>query len=139
MRSRGRPRNGRREVQPCQFLFPEHERSDVIFNGGTEEHPYIIGRSTVIWPSSPNRVIDWWSSSGAWRAADRAGTTFTTGHWHHVRIEDTGTRRPGFKYRLSMELSPWFRRKKGEDNAAGMMTLDITGTGRGWKDLRVWE
>ena len=121
------------------FLFPEPERLDVTFNAGSEEHPYVIGLTHGHLASSPNGEINWWKGQAHAEQPIGRAQLLLTGHFHHTRVEDTGTRKTWIQLPALDGGSAWFLRKKGEDCTAGMATLDITGAGRGWANLRIWE
>jgi predicted phosphodiesterase len=120
-----------------KFLFPEHERLDVTFNAGSLESPFVIGLTHGHLASSPNGEINWWKGQAHAEQPIGQAQLLLTGHFHHLRIEQTGCRKSWIQLPAMDGGSAWFLRKKGEDSAAGMITLDI-GDGR-WSNLRVWE
>jgi hypothetical protein len=122
-----------------KFLFPEHERLDVTFNAGSAAHPYIIGLTHGHLASSPNGEINWWKGQAHAEQPIGRAQLLLTGHFHHVRVEDTGVRKTWIQLPALDGGSAWFLRKKGEDCTAGMATLDITGAGPDWSNFRIWE
>ena len=122
-----------------RFLFPADEELNVVFNAGTEEQPYIVGLTHGHLAKQCNKVTDWWSHMAHGQQPIGQAQLLLPGHWHHLRVEDTGTRKTWIQMPAFDGGSDWFRRGKGEDNAAGMVTLDITGVGRGWSNLKIWE
>lgn len=122
-----------------RFLFPATEELSVTFNAGSEEKPFVVGLTHGHLAKQCNRVTDWWAHMAHGQQPIGQAQLLLSGHWHHLRVEDTGTRKTWIQMPAFDGGSDWFRRGKGEDNAAGMITLDITGVGRGWTSLKVWE
>ena len=122
-----------------KFLFPADEELNVVFNAGTDERPFVIGLTHGHLAKQCNRVTEWWAHQAHGQQPIGQAQLLLTGHWHHLRVEDSGTTKTWLQMPAFDGGSDWFRRGKGEDNAAGMVTLDITGVGRGWSNLKIWE
>jgi len=121
------------------FVFPEHEELNVVLNAGTEEHPYIVGVTHGHLASSPAKVTEWWKGQAHGQQAIGRAQLLITGHWHHLRVEDSGTNKCWLQLPAFDGGSDYFRRRRGENTQAGMVTLDVTGVGRGWANLHIWE
>lgn len=121
------------------FVFPEHEELNVVLNAGTEEHPYIVGVTHGHLAASPTKVTDWWKGQAHGRQAIGRAQLLITGHWHHLRVEESGTSKCWLQLPAFDGGSDYFRRRRGENTQAGMATLDVTGVGRGWANLCIWE
>ncbi len=121
------------------FVYPEHEELNVVLNAGTEEHPYIVGVTHGHLAASPAKVCDWWKGQAHGQQAIGRAQLLITGHWHHLRVEDSGTNKCWLQLPAFDGGSDYFRRRRGENTQAGMVTLDVTGVGRGWANLRIWE
>jgi predicted phosphodiesterase len=112
---------------------------NAVFNGGSEEKPYIVGLTHGHLAKQCNRVTEWWAHQVHGQQAIGAAQLLISGHWHHLRVEDTGTSKTWLQLPAFDGGSAWFRRGKGEDNAAGMVTLDIAGVWTRLDQFRIWE
>ncbi len=121
------------------FVFPAEEEASVVFNAGTDDEPFIIGMTHGHLARSANSVIDWWRGQAHGDQPVGRCNLLVTGHWHTLRVQQTGTSKTWIQLPSFDGSSSWFRRKTGEDSQAGMVTFEITGEGSGWDNLRLWE
>lgn len=122
-----------------QFLFPGGEELALAVNVGTDDVPLVLGLvHGDVCGSTSNQVIPWWTKQAHGRQAVGEADILITGHWHHLRCEFTGGNKTWVQAPALDGGSDYFRRSKGEDTPAGMLTMWLTpGSGCGWTDLKV--
>lgn len=92
---------------------------------------------------NPNGIPQWWAKQTHGAGAVAAATILITGHFHHLRIEPTGTI-PGTdqsKWWIQAPTldngSDWFRNLTGQDSQPGVLTFTVDEDG--WHDLHpIW-
>jgi hypothetical protein len=122
------------------FVYPTTEHLTIALEVGTATRPFSLGFSHGHQPGTPTRSLQWWKDQGFGRQAVGQTDMLFTGHFHHLRIEATGGGRTWVQIPQLDGGSGWFREKKGEDEAAGMISLWVTpGQNNGWEGLTVHQ
>lgn len=120
------------------FVYPQEEELALTVNVGTDENPFTLGFTHGHLASSPAKTLDWWRDQSHGRQVVGQADILFTGHFHHLRVEATGGGRTWIQIPALDGGSDWFRRSKGVDEPAGMMSLRVTpGEGIGWEGLTV--
>jgi hypothetical protein len=120
------------------FLYPQDEELVVTLNIGTEEKPHIVAFTHGHLAGSPAKAIDWWKGQSHGRQLAGQADLLLTAHFHHLRVEATGGGRTWIQIPALDGGSDWFRRSKGDDEPAGMLSMWLTpGQGVGWEGLTV--
>lgn len=120
------------------FLYPQDEELTITLNVGTDERPFVLGFTHGHLAGSPNKALDWWRDQTFGRQHSGGADMLFTGHFHHLRVEATGGGRTWIQIPALDGGSNWFRRSKGEDEPAGMVSMWVTpGRGTGWEGLTV--
>lgn len=120
------------------FLYPEDEELVVTLNVGTDEKPYVLGFTHGHLAKTPNGALDWWGSQAFGRQHGGSADILFTGHFHHLRVEGAGGGRTWIQIPALDGGSDWYRRSKGTDEPAGMVSMWVTpGQGNGWSGLQV--
>lgn len=121
-----------------EFLYPQDEELVITLNVGTDDKPFILGFTHGHLAGSPNKSLDWWEGQAFGRQHGGSADMMFTGHFHHLRIEATGGGRTWVQIPALDGGSDWFRRAKGADEPAGMVSMWVTpGEGNGWNGLTV--
>jgi hypothetical protein len=120
------------------FLYPEDEELTITLNVGTDEKPFVVGFTHGHLAGSPAKAIDWWKGQSHGRQLAGHADLLLTAHFHHLRVEATGGGRTWIQIPALDGGSHWYRRSKGEDEPAGMVSMWVTpGRGTGWEGLTV--
>lgn len=123
-----------------QFLYPSSEELTVTLNVGTDDTPFVLGFTHGHLAGSPARALDWWKDQSHGRQLAGHADILFTGHFHHLRVEATGGGRTWLQIPALDGGSNWFRRSKGADEPAGMVSMWITpGQDNGWEGLTVHQ
>ena len=80
------------------------------------------------------KAVDWWKNQAHGQQDIGEATLLLTGHYHHLKVEQTGTK-TWIQVPALDGGSTWFSNLTGQSAPAGMLTLTI-GNG-GWDDLRI--
>lgn len=120
-----------------KFLFPDPEELAITLDIGASE-PYVLAFTHGHLAAQPGKIIDWWKGQSHGRQAVGRADMLFTGHFHHLRIENTGGNRTWVQIPALDGGSEYYRRKHGEDVPAGMMSMWLTpGSGSGWEGLTI--
>lgn len=120
------------------FLYPQDEELVVTLDVGTDDKPYVLGFTHGHLARNPNSVIGWWEGQAFGRQHGGNADILFTGHYHHLRVEGTGGGRTWIQIPALDGGSDWFRRSKGADEPAGMVSMWVTpNQGVGWERLQV--
>lgn len=126
-----------RQYQHVKFLFTDPEELAITLDIGASE-PYVLAFTHGHLAAQPGKIIDWWKGQSHGRQAVGRADMLFTGHFHHLRIENTGGNRTWVQIPALDGGSEYYRRKHGEDVPAGMMSMWLTpGEGSGWEGLTV--
>lgn len=113
------------------FHFPD--QWDVSLN--LMVRGYGLGLDHGYQVNNPNGIPGWWAKQTHGRQPVAESDILVTGHFHHFRMEQTGTNRFGkSKWWLQAPTldngSDWFRNKTGEESDPGLLIFEIE-EGRG--------
>jgi predicted phosphodiesterase len=110
------------------FVFPKYDRLTVTLDmcgtvvGMTHGH------------QCRGKAVDWWAKQAHGQQEIGDATLLLTGHYHHLRVEQTGAK-TWIQTPALDGGSIWFENSSGQAAPAGMLTLTV---GRnGWGDLQV--
>jgi hypothetical protein len=126
---------------PIRFLEPQtHDESLAIdvFNDGFHILGIIHGHQA----KRPDNMASFWRSMAFGRQPIADASTLIHGHWHHVRVTETGSTRRGTSRFIVMGStmdngSGWWKKVSGDDSIPGLVVLmlekDVDYTGTIWK------
>jgi hypothetical protein len=126
---------------PIRFLEPQpHDESLAIdvFNDGFHILGIIHGHQA----KRPDNMAAFWRGQSFGRGAIADASLLIHGHWHHVRVTETGSTRRGTSRFIVMGStldngSGWWKKLSGEDSVPGLVVLmlekDVDYTGTIWK------
>jgi len=126
---------------PIRFLEPQpHDESLAIdvFNDGFHILGIIHGHQA----KRPDNMAAFWRGQAFGRQPIADASLLIHGHWHHVRVTETGSTRRGTSRFLVMGStmdngSGWWKKVSGEDSVPGLVVLmlekDVDYTGTIWK------
>lgn len=118
-----------------QFVFPEEEEGVITVDIGGLVLGFTHGH---LFGTTPNNAVKWWQGQSHGRQAVGQADILVSAHWHHLRVEHNGGNRMWIQIPALDGGSDWFRRQRGDDIPAGMLTMWLTpGEGTGWRDLRI--
>lgn len=121
------------------FLIPDVWDEAVAIQVGEQ----VLGLAHGHQVRNPNQIPAYWAKQVHGAGPLAAVTILVTGHFHHLRVEPTGTI-PGTnrsKWWIQTPTldngSDWFRNISGQDSEPGVLTFTITDDG--WHDLHpIW-
>lgn len=120
------------------FIYPEEEELVVTLDVGTPEKPFILGFTHGHLARNPNSAMSWWEGQAFGRQHGGNADIMLSGHFHHLRVEGAGGGRTWIQIPALDGGSDWYRRSKGTDEPAGMVSLWVTpNQGTGWSGLTV--
>jgi hypothetical protein len=126
---------------PIRFLEPQpHDESLAIdvFDDGFHILGIIHGHQA----KRPDNMAAFWRGQAFGRQPIADASLLIHGHWHHVRVTETGSTRRGTSRFLVMGStmdngSGWWKKVSGEDSVPGLVVLmlekDVDYTGTIWK------
>jgi predicted phosphodiesterase len=116
------------DYKHISFTFPKYDRLTVTLDmcgavvGMTHGH------------QCRGKAVDWWAKQAHGQQEIGDATLLLTGHYHHLRVEQTGAKT--WIQAPSLDGgSIWFENASGQSAPAGMLTLTVNKNG--WKDLQV--
>jgi hypothetical protein len=123
---------------PIKFIQP-HAQDESLAHDVFEDGFHILGLVHGHQASRPEGVADWWRKQAFGRQPVAAATVLTSGHFHHLRVQELGsTPSGGSRFWIQAATldsgSNWFRLNSGEDSQPGLVTFileqgkDFTGT-----------
>jgi hypothetical protein len=129
---------GRDEYRHVQFVFPELHELGITVDLDGQREPYSIAFTHGHVAASPAGIIPWWKGQAYGRQHAGRANMLVSAHFHHFRMEHTGTDRTWLQIPALDGGSPWYERKSGEHAPTGLVSVDITpGQGQGWRGLTV--
>lgn len=118
-------------IETVEFIIPErHEDTAVVETSGTVlafHHGHNAG--------NPNTLGKWIAGQDHGRREGWDADIWVFGHWHSLRVEQTGNGRWLIVASSSDPGSDWFSRKTGESALQGMTAFDVL-YGQ-WSNLRI--
>lgn len=84
---------------------------------------------------SPDRIGDWWKGQSHGRMPVSEARILIAGHFHSLRVQQSGDARWIMVGPASDRGSSWFTNAKGEQSESGM--LSFTTANNEWNNLRV--
>lgn len=123
--------------QHIEFVFPEEEEAAITVDVGGLTLGFTHGH---LFGSSPNGAVKWWQQQSHGRQLVGQADILVSAHWHHLRVEHNGGGRMWIQIPALDGGSDWYRRTRGDDIPAGMLSVWLTpGEGAGWTDLKVHQ
>jgi hypothetical protein len=120
------------------FLYPQPEELVVTLNVGTDERPWLLAFTHGHLAGSQVRSLEWWKAQAFGRQHGGAADMLFSAHFHNLRMQMAGGGRTWIQIPSLDGGSNWFRRTRGEDETAGMVSVWVTpGIGKGWEGLTV--
>ena len=116
------------DYKHVSFVFPKYDTLSVTLDmAGT-----VVG--LIHGHQCRGKAVEWWKNMAHGQQDIGEATLLLTGHYHHLRIEQSGR-----KTHIQMPAldggSQWFSNTSGAEAPAGMVTLTV-GEGK-WDDLKV--
>lgn len=106
---------------PIRFFEPQpYDESLAI-----QVYEHVLGLAHGHQAAKPEAIPDWWrgQSHGEQPVAD--ATILNTGHYHHVRVMETGRKNGRSRWWIQMPTldngSDWYRQREGDDSDAGLL------------------
>jgi predicted phosphodiesterase len=110
------------DFQHVSFVFPKYDTLTVTLDiCGT-----VVGLAHG--HQCRGKVIDWWKNMAHGQQDIGEATLLLTGHYHHLRIEQSG-RKTWMQAPALDGGSTWFENSTGQAARAGMLTMLV---GKGW-------
>lgn len=107
--------------QPIKFYEPQpYDESLAI-----PVYDEIIGLAHGHQANRPEQVINWWRGQSHGDQAVADATILNTGHFHHLRLTETGRKNGRSRWWIQMPTldngSDWYRQRSGDDSDAGLV------------------
>jgi predicted phosphodiesterase len=116
------------DYKHVSFTFPKYDTLTVTLDmAGT-----VVGLAHG--HQCRGNAIDWWKNMAHGQQDIGEATLLLTGHYHHLRIEQSG-RKTHIQTPALDGGSQWFSNSSGAEAPAGMLTL-LVGNGK-WDDIKV--
>jgi predicted phosphodiesterase len=116
------------DYKHVSFTFPKYDTLTVTLDmAGT-----VVGLAHG--HQCRGKAIDWWKNMAHGQQDIGEATLLLTGHYHHLRIEQSG-RKTHIQTPALDGGSQWFSNSSGAEAPAGMLTL-LVGNGK-WDDIKV--
>lgn len=125
---------GRPEYSHVQFIRPQGNEEAVTFNSGTGTVLGAVhGHQSK---SGPEKMGEWWKGqSHGRRSGLHEADILMFGHWHSLRVQQSGDSRWLFGAPTSDNGSSWYANKTGEVSQTGM--LSFTTKNGEWSNLEI--
>jgi len=116
------------DYKHVSFVFPKYDTLTVTLDmAGT-----VVGLAHG--HQCRGKAVDWWKNMAHGQQDIGEATLLLTGHYHHLRIEQSG-RKTWMQAPALDGGSTWFENSSGQAAPAGMLTLTV-GNGR-WDDAKI--
>jgi predicted phosphodiesterase len=116
------------DFKHVSFVFPKYDTLTVTLDmAGT-----VVGLAHG--HQCRGKAIDWWKNQAHGQQDIGEATLLLTGHYHHLRIEQSG-RKTWMQAPALDGGSTWFENSSGQAAPAGMLTLTV-GNG-GWSNVQI--
>ena len=116
------------DYKHVSFVFPKYDTLTVTLDmAGT-----VVGLAHG--HQCRGKAVDWWKNMAHGQQDIGEATLLLTGHYHHLRIEQSG-RKTWMQAPALDGGSTWFENSSGQAAPAGMLTLTV-GQGR-WDDAKI--
>jgi len=92
-----------------------------------------IGLAHGYQAGSPDKVIQWWKGQSHGRQPVAEADVLVTGHWHHIREQQTGDGRMWLQAPNMDPGSDWWANIAGDNSPPGMLTFVVTPDGVDWR------
>ena len=116
------------DYKHISFVFPKYDRLTVTL----EMCGTVVGMTHG--HQCRGKAVDWWAKQAHGQQEIGEATLLLTGHYHHLRVEQTGAK-TWIQTPALDGGSTWFENSSGQSAPAGMLTLTVNKNG--WKDLQV--
>jgi predicted phosphodiesterase len=116
------------DYKHVSFVFPKYDTLTVTLDmAGT-----VVGLAHG--HQCRGKAVDWWKNMAHGQQDIGEATLLLTGHYHHLRIEQSG-RKTWMQAPALDGGSTWFENSSGQAAPAGMLTLTV-GNG-GWSNVQI--
>jgi predicted phosphodiesterase len=116
------------DYKHVSFVFPKYDTLTVTLDmAGT-----VVGLAHG--HQCRGKAVDWWKNMAHGQQDIGEATLLLTGHYHHLRIEQSG-RKTWMQAPALDGGSTWFENSSGQAAPAGMLTLTV-GNGR-WSNVQI--
>lgn len=113
---------------PIQFFEPQPHDESLALEVGFGNH--VIGLVHGHQASKPEGVITWWRGQSHGDQAVADATILVSGHFHHVRIAETGRKNGASRWWIQCPSldngSSWYKLTSGDDSDAGLLVFTLT-------------
>lgn len=114
-----------------EVILPEPYMESVAFETSGSAIGVVHGHQA----SSPDKIGEWWKGQSHGNMPTADARILICGHWHSLRVQQSGDARWIFVGPASDRGSSWFTNIKGESAKSGMLAF-LTSV-NSWSDLRI--
>jgi hypothetical protein len=111
-----------------KFYEPSMTDESLALEVGFGDH--IIGLVHGHQASNPDRMVTWWRGQSHGDQAVADATVLVYGHYHHLRVTETGRRNGRSRYLIQCPTldngSSWYRQTSGDDSDPGLLVFNLT-------------
>lgn len=110
------------KLQNLQVIIPEVSMESLAY---TTQDGTTLGLVHGHQASNPNGLSKWWAGQDHGRMPTAGADILLVGHYHSLKVEQSGDARWIFVAPTSDNGSSWFRNKTGQDSKSGILTMTI--------------
>jgi hypothetical protein len=114
-----------------EVITPEPYMESLCFESSGSSIGVVHGHQA----NSPDKIGEWWKGQSHGNMPTADARILICGHWHSMRVQQSGDARWVFVGPSSDRGSSWFTNLKGESSQSGMLSF-ITSDNQ-WSDLRI--
>lgn len=114
-----------------EVILPEPYMESVAFESSGSKIGVVHGHQA----NSPDKIGEWWKGQSHGNMPTADARILITGHWHSLRIQQSGDARWIFVGPASDRGSSWFTNIKGEQSESGMLSF-IT-SDNNWSNVKI--
>lgn len=110
------------KLQNLQVIIPEVSMESLSY---TTQDGTTLGLVHGHQASNPNGLSKWWAGQDHGRMPTAGADILLVGHYHSLKVEQSGDARWIFVCPASEVGSSWFRNKTGQDSKSGILTMTV--------------
>ena len=119
-------------LQHVEVIIPDNYHDSLSFTTAETCIGVVHGHQT----GSPDKIGDWWKGQSHGNMPTARARILVTGHWHSLRVQQSGDARYIIVGAASDRGSSWFTNNRGERSDSGI--VGFTTRRNDWADLQIF-
>ena len=120
------------DLAHVEIIIPDDYHDSLSFDTAETTIGVVHGHQT----GSPDKIGDWWKGQSHGNMPTARARILVTGHWHSLRVQQSGDARYIIVGAASDRGSSWFTNNRGERSDSGI--VGFTTRRNDWADLQIF-